>query len=101
MIEKLRIVPEAVADLTDAYLWYEQRRPGLGEEFLGCVDACINLIRRNPELFEVVYEDYCRALVRRFPYSLFYEYAGDAVILHAVLHAAQDPEKWRRRLNSS
>lgn len=67
MIEDLRIVPEAVADAREAYLWYEERRPGLGEEFLECVDACLERIRRNPELFEVVHEDYRRALVRRFP----------------------------------
>jgi hypothetical protein len=31
-----------------AYFWYEEQEPGLGEEFLRCVDACIQLIRRNP-----------------------------------------------------
>jgi hypothetical protein len=47
---KLVFAPEIEVDLGDAYIWYEDRRPGLGEEFLSCVDACIQAIYRMPEL---------------------------------------------------
>ena len=66
MAVELIIAPEAQQDLDEAYSWYEDRRPGLGEEFLGCVDACIQQIRRTPELHAKAHEDYRRALVRRF-----------------------------------
>lgn len=36
---ELTLAPEVERDLDDAYDWYEQRRVGLGEEFLSCVDA--------------------------------------------------------------
>jgi hypothetical protein len=49
MAAELVVAPEAEHDLTDAYGWYEGRRIGLGEEFLGCVDACLQSITRNPE----------------------------------------------------
>ena len=29
---------------------------GLGEEFLSCVDACIEAIRRTPEMHLVIHE---------------------------------------------
>ncbi len=38
MAAELIVAPEAEQDVADAYAWYENRRPGLGEEFLGCVD---------------------------------------------------------------
>ena len=82
------------------YAWYEGRRPGLGEDFLTCVDACVQAICRHPEMYEVVYADYRRALVRRFPYSVFYEYSQNAVTVYGVFHNSRDPEKWRRRLDS-
>jgi hypothetical protein len=41
MAAELILAPEAELDLAEAYDWYELRRIGLGEEFLGCVDACI------------------------------------------------------------
>jgi hypothetical protein len=44
------------------------------------------------------YEDYRRALVRRFPYAVFYEYADGIVKVYCAFHTARDPEKWRERL---
>jgi hypothetical protein len=36
---ELVIAPGAELDIAEAYVWYEGRRPGLGEEFLSSVDA--------------------------------------------------------------
>jgi hypothetical protein len=44
----LVIAPEAELDIAEAYVWYEGRRAGLGEEFLSSVDACLESIRRRP-----------------------------------------------------
>jgi plasmid stabilization system protein ParE len=99
MAAKLVIAPEAARDIDEAYSWYESQHTGLGEEFLNCVDACISSICRRPEIHEKVYEDYRRGLVRRFPYAIFYEYAGDSITVYCVLHTARDPAKWRQRLS--
>ena len=98
MAAELKIAPEAQQDVDGAYSWYEDRRPGLGEEFLGCVDACIQAISRMPELYVKVHEEYRRALVRRFPYAIFYEYTGEKVIVYSIFHTSRDPKKWRSRL---
>ncbi len=98
MAAELIIAPEAEQDIADAYGWYEDRRVGLGEEFLSCVDACIQAICRTPELHAQIHENYRRGLVRRFPYAVFYEYAADAVTVYCVFHTSQDPDKWRPRL---
>jgi len=98
MAARLILVPEAEQDVADAYGWYEGRRVGLGEEFLSCVDASIQAICRAPEMYPVVHETYRRALVRRFPYAVFYEYKGETVTIYSVFHTSRDPEKWRQRL---
>ena len=71
MAGSLIITPEAQQDLDQAYAWYEARRFGLGEEFLSCVDACIESVCRMPKMYAVVHETYRRAKVRRFPYTIF------------------------------
>jgi len=48
--------------------------------------------------YPVVYEGYRRALVRRFPYAVFYEYADEAITVYCVFHSSQDPNKWMKRL---
>ena len=79
MPAKLVIAPEAELDIAEAYVWYERRRIGLGEEFLSSVDACMEGIRRQPEMYPLVYENYRRSLIRRFPYAVFYEFAESTV----------------------
>ena len=100
MPAELIIAPEAELDIAEAREWYESRRAGLGEEFLSSVDACLESIRRWPAMYAVVHEDFRRALIRRFPYAVFYEQSGAIVTIYAVFHTSRDPEKWRRRLSN-
>lgn len=98
MAAELIVAPEAEQDLDEAYAWYEDRRTGLGEEFLTCVDACIQGIRRVPEMHAQVFASYRRALVRRFPYAVFYEYSAGTVTVYCVFHTSRDPDRWLQRL---
>ncbi|MGA3239371.1 MAG: type II toxin-antitoxin system RelE/ParE family toxin [Bryobacteraceae bacterium] len=98
MAAELVVAPEAELDITEAYVWYESRRVGLGEEYLSAVDASMERIRRQPAIYARVHEEYRRALIRRFPYAIFFEYAETAVTVYAGLHTSRDPEKWRLRL---
>ncbi len=52
MAVDLTIAPEVQQDIDEAYSWYEERRPGLGEEFLSCMEARIQTIIRTPEICE-------------------------------------------------
>lgn len=99
MAAELVVDPDAEQDLAEAYGWYESRRAGLGEEFLSCVDACIQTICRTPAMHPVLHETYRRALVRRFPYAVFHEYANEAVTIYGVFHTSRDPQRWRQRLS--
>jgi len=98
MTIELKLAPEVEEDIAEAYHWYNDRRDGLGAEFLTCADACIEAICRNPEMYAIVYSNCRRGLVRRFPYSVFFERSGNIVIIYAVFHNSQNPQKWRRRL---
>jgi plasmid stabilization system protein ParE len=99
MPAELIVAPEAEQDLAEAYGWYEARRIGLGEEFVSSVDACIEAIRRTPEMHALVHENYRRGLMRRFPYAVFYEYVEGTVTVYSIFHASRDPDKWRQRLS--
>ena len=83
------LVPEAEQDIAEAYAWYEGHRHGLGAEFIDCVDACLHEVCRVPERHAKVHKEYRRALVRRFPYGIFYEYANEAVIVYSVFHTSR------------
>jgi hypothetical protein len=65
MTIKLKLAPEVEQDVSDACYWYNERRVGVGSEFLTCVDACFQSICRNPKMHPIVYDDCRRGLVRK------------------------------------
>ncbi len=90
----------AHAELKEAKAWYEEQREGLGIEFALNVEEAIERISKNPELYAIVREDVRQALVRRFPYIIYYRYENDTkerVVILAVFHASRDPKNWISR----
>ena len=94
----LLIRPAAEADIADAALWYEARALGLGAEFLRAVDVALAEIQRMPERFPVVYRSCRRALLRRFPYAVFFVPGEDVIQVVACLHASREPRRWQERV---
>ena len=95
----VRFTPLAEQDVTEAYGDYEAARGGLGEEFLAEVGRVVDLIGAYPEACPEVHRNLRRALVRRFPYSLYYRLVRDVelVEVRAVVHQRRHPRTWRRR----
>jgi plasmid stabilization system protein ParE len=89
--------PAAAAEIEQAYRWYEAKRLGLGDEFLAEVQTGLSRIVERPLLYPLVHRGTRRALLRRFPYGLFYRDLGDLIVVIACFHAKRDPEKWRER----
>ena len=97
MTRRLVLRPAAEDEVRDAHDWYEQRRVGLGAEFIACIDSASEWIVRSPEEHPVVHRDVRRFLVRRFPYGVFYLIESDAIVVLAVFHGRRDPTHWQRR----
>ena len=94
---KLLFRPAAAADLEEAWRWYEERRSGLGREFLDEAEAAVRRILNAPHACAIVYKDRRRALLERFPYSVVYRLVDEQVVVLAVVHAKRSPRVWRRR----
>ena len=91
---RLVVRPRARRELLAAFDWYEAQRPGLGDAFLRAVDAVFASIRRTPALYGIARGRSRRALVRRYPYGVFfYERDGEVVVL-AVVHSRRHPRHW-------
>ncbi len=89
--------PQAEAEFEEAQSWYEGCARGLGQEFVTCVQATIEAVRRNPDQFRRVDGDVRRAVVRRFPYVILYLADPESVAIVAVFHTSRDPAVWRMR----
>ena len=84
-------------ELDEAYNWYEYQQSGLGEEFLDCIDEKLNAICLLPESYPVVYRDVRRAVVKRFPYAIYYRIISSRIVVTAVFHSSKNPKGWQKR----
>jgi toxin ParE1/3/4 len=90
---KLRYTSRAGNDLIIAFEWYEKQRRGLGFEFLDCVEAVIETIQQMPQLYANHHNHFRRALIRRFPFSIFYTMEEKTLVVHAIFDNRQNPAR--------
>ena|SRR3989304_2323770 len=97
MTQKLIIRPEAEKDIFSAYDWYEEQRLGLGAEFAQELSNSMDLIIEFPKMYSELYLGIRRALLKRFPYGVYYFVKDETNVVVAVHRLAMDPEKWKSR----
>lgn len=97
MTPRLVFRPEAEAELLDARDWYEAQRVGLGAVFAAAVETTVTAILESPLAYPRVKGDTRRALVRQFPYAVYFRPTDDEIIVLAVMHGRRNPRHWRSR----
>jgi toxin ParE1/3/4 len=98
MMFRIHFEAEVESDLSEAASWYDSQRLGLGSEFLLAVEAALAAIQRSPQTFPKKRGQIRRALVRRFPYAVFFFIEDKVIHVIAILHAKRNPGVWRRRI---
>lgn len=89
---KLIIKPFAEEDAKEAANWYNEKRDGLGNEFLLALEASFTSLQRNPNHYQVVYKGLQRALIVRFPYGIFFIVEGNTIYILAIFHTSRSPK---------
>jgi toxin ParE1/3/4 len=86
-------------EFDEAVAWYEDERPGLGEEFKLEVKSALQRALANPELFQKVRGRAQRIRPRRFKkYAIYFAIKDDVFAILSVFHGARNPAELRQRL---
>jgi len=94
---RVRLRPEACAEIAHARDWYEARRAALGDEFVAEVDALLSKVAEHPAAYPRVRRAVRRAVLRRFPYAVYFRVIEEAVVVLAVVHGHRHPRVGRSR----
>lgn len=89
----LVIKPPVYEMLDEAYQWYEQQLPGLGERLLKEIDICFDKLRNTPFYYSIDKDQYRQIRLKFFPYKIIFEIINDAVVVYALFHTKQDAHK--------
>jgi plasmid stabilization system protein ParE len=89
--------PTVRDEIDAAHAWYEQRRPGLGTDFLDDLQRVLAEITANPARYGFADADVREGALTRFPYAVYYRVLPDRIRVLAVYHSSRDPSGWQSR----
>ena len=98
MSQGMLFLRAAEFDLEDACRWYERRSEGLGSNFLRSAQDALDTIQHYPRIHPAVHDEVRRAQVASFPYSIFYVFEEQSILIIGVFHNSRDPNQWLSRL---
>ena len=91
-------LPLAEQDALEAAIWYEERQPGLGDEFLSEADRAVEALSESALLHRIRFADVRRAPIHRFKfYGVYYIVREQGVWILAIFHGRRHPRWLQRR----
>lgn len=93
----LSISEAAELDIRDAFLWYEDQKDNLGLTFEKHISRTIQNIQKNPLKIQVRYNQTRVVFLKKFPYGVHFNVSENEIIIIAVFHTSQSPQKWSKR----
>lgn len=88
----------AESEFVDAAVWYDQRRAGLGAEFVYEIEQALASAASSPQRYPVVFGEIRRTVTRRFPFAIYFRVRSDVLVVLAVFHGRRNPAIWQRRM---
>ncbi len=96
---KVEIGEIATIEFAAAILRYQLEPEGLGERFRLAVNELVQKISANPFLYQRLTRIHQRAVMRIFPYSIYYviDKASRRIYILNIHHGKRHPKHWRRQ----
>ena len=88
---------EAEAEVDAAFDWYRQRSLIAARGFLEELNAVLNRILQNPDLFPRTAQTLRKAILHRYPYYLLFREHEESIQILVVAHAKRLPGYWKTR----
>ena len=89
--------PDAVTEMSEAALFYEERQPGLGERLLHAIEEALDAVKTHPALCRADKRGRRKYRIRRFPYLLIYKATPQMIVILAIAHTSRKPGYWKGR----
>ena len=97
-MKPILVRPAAAVDIEDTFIWYQTQRLGLGEEFRETLRIALSQIAENPQRYPVIHRGTRRALLKRFPYGVFYREFPQVIVVVACMHGRRNPKRLQSRI---
>ena len=97
---RVRLHPEARAELREARRWYFERSPLSATAFAHVIDNAVSRIAEAPMRYPLAEHGTRKLVLQRFPFNIFYRPGESEIVIVAVAHHKRRPRYWRHRIGS-
>jgi toxin ParE1/3/4 len=97
MTYRVELLPDAMLDIEEAFLWYQAVSPQLRDSFRAKLEIALQEIQLHSLAFRSFSpKARCRKL-KRFPYLVIFSVQKDVISVVAVIHERRNPRLWKQR----
>jgi toxin ParE1/3/4 len=89
------LAPAAEDDVRSAFIWYRKRNALAAQAYRAEVFDAIDRIAEAPLIPPPDDKGNRKRMLRRFPYSVYYDVSNSIVTILAVAHHRRKPAYWR------
>lgn len=84
------ILIEAKNEYRVSFDWYREINPELAKKFYLSFKECLNIIKSNPLIFQIRYDEVRIKMFKTFPYLIHYQIIDNLIIIQSVCHTSRD-----------
>ncbi|MBK1814701.1 type II toxin-antitoxin system RelE/ParE family toxin [Luteolibacter yonseiensis] len=95
MLKAIELTVGADSDSDAAYEWYERQEQGAGRYFDRQLLHLLENIRMRPFSFPTSHAVFRKALMRKFPYAVYFQIFDEKIVVIAIIHGARNPRRVR------
>lgn len=92
MIYKVVIIEEAKLDYKKSSLYYKNIHPKLAVRFNNSFKKSLAIIKQNPILFQIRYDNIRIVFLKSFPYALHYSIYENCIVIKSIFHTSRNSE---------
>jgi plasmid stabilization system protein ParE len=89
----LLISPLALAEINNAYIYYENQSPELGKRFLKLLEESYQKLASSPNYYSYLNQkkDLRSISIKKFPFIIIFQITKDKVLVLSVFNTNRDP----------
>jgi plasmid stabilization system protein ParE len=95
---RVKLHPEARAELREAREWYYERSPLSATAFAHAIDKSVSRIVDAPTQYPLAEHGTRQLVLQRFPFNIFYLHWESEIVIVAVAHQKRRPGYWSARV---
>jgi plasmid stabilization system protein ParE len=97
MVYKIISTSSTEQDISQAVEWYISINKPLAREFLKELRLCKTYLQKHPKKIEIKYQNVRIAYLKTFPYGIHFQLKENEILILAVFHTSENPNKWDKR----